>query len=221
MCIKNRFIALVYRVIFFLIGIITLIYDFGFFNGIFKKINLLYFTILSNLFCSLAFLGLIIKTILDIQKYGIKGSSSISPHIKGGVMLYILLTMSVYHFILIPYALHINPYQRLRIPDVVFHYIIPFAMLFDWLMFDEKGKFKLFDPFIWISTPYIYVTFIFFQSRFELVDRINAHISRYVYIFLDISSLGIDLVIKNILSLTVVFLIVGYLIIFVDRIRIE
>ena len=33
MCIKNRFIALFYRVIFFLIGIITLIYDFGFFNG--------------------------------------------------------------------------------------------------------------------------------------------------------------------------------------------
>ena len=28
MCIKNRFIALFYRVIFFLIGIITLIYDF-------------------------------------------------------------------------------------------------------------------------------------------------------------------------------------------------
>ena len=106
MCIKNRFIALFYRVIFFLIGIITLIYDFGFFNGIFKKTNLLYFTILSNLFCSLTFFGLIIKTILDIKKYGVRGSSSISPHIKGGVMLYILLTMSVYHFILIPYALH-------------------------------------------------------------------------------------------------------------------
>ena len=180
----------------------------------------MYFTILSNLFCIGIFASLIFKTIDDIKNDGIHGSSCISPHIKGSSLICILLTMSVYHFVLIPYALKLNPYQNLKISDIIFHYVMPFIMLFDWILFDEKGNFKWFDPILWTILPYVYVAFIFAQSRFNIADRINSHMNRYIYIFLDIGTIGIYDVLLNILCLTVAFLIVGYFIYGIDKIKV-
>lgn len=221
MCIRNRIIALIYRVIAFCLGAITLVYDFGLFNGIFKISNLLYFTIISNLFCVGLFLALIIRTADDIKNDGICGSSSISPHFKGGVLMCILLTMSVYHFVLIPYALKLNPYQSLKMADVIFHYVMPFFTLFDWILFDEKGKFKWYDPIVWTVFPYFYAIFIFVQSKFDIVGRINSHMNRYIYAFLDVRLLGVRDVAINIFCLTDAFVLVGYFIYGVDRIQLE
>ena len=221
MCVKNRVFALTYRFIFFCLGIVTLIWDLGFFDGNFKKGNLLYFTILSNILCAGVFFFLIIKNVIDINTKGVYGSSSISPHIKGNVMICILLTMCVYHFILIPYALKLNPYQTLKTSDIIFHYVIPFSMLLDWILFDEKRGFKWFDPLAWTGLPLLYVVFVFTQSRFEITARINSHISRYVYIFLDVGTLGIRSVMMNIVCLATAFVIAGYFIYGIDRIKLE
>ena len=99
MSVNNRIISLMYRLGAFGLGMGALIYDFGILNGTFKVVNLLYFTIISNLFCMGLFLALIISTIRDIINDGIYGTTSISPHIKGEILISILLTMSVYHFI--------------------------------------------------------------------------------------------------------------------------
>ena len=104
MCIKNRGVALVYRLLAFIVGSIALIYDFGLFNGEFKRANLLYFTIISNLFCIVFFGCLVVKTVADIRNDGLYGSTTFLTHIRGEILISILLTMSVYHFILIPYA---------------------------------------------------------------------------------------------------------------------
>ena len=29
-------------------------------------------------------------------------------------------------------------------------------MLFDWILFDKKGSFKIYDPFLWLLIPLIY-----------------------------------------------------------------
>lgn len=221
MNINNRCVALVYRVCAFLLGMSTLVYDFGIFSGEFKGINLFYFTILSNLGCMCLFLALIIKTIFEIKSYGIYGSSSVSPHIKGGIMICILLTMTVYHFILIPYALKVNPYQSLGVTDVIFHYVIPFLTLFDWILFDEKKSFSWYDPILWTVLPYLYIIFVFIQSRFDIVDRISANMNRYIYAFLDIGLLGSVKVLFNIFLLTVAFVIVGYCLVILDCIKLN
>lgn len=221
MNVNNRVVALMYRIVAFFIGFFALIYDFGILNGEFKTVNLLYFTIISNLFCVGLFLALIIVTVKDIFKEGIYGSSSISPHVKGEIMISILLTMTVYHFILIPYALKINPYQNLKVIDIILHYCIPTLTLFDWILFDKKKRFKWYDPLIWTAGPYLYVIFVFIQARFDIAARINANISDYVYAFLDVKLLGDSAVLVNILSLTIVFVIVGYLIYGIDRIKLK
>lgn len=221
MCVKNRLIALFYRICALGLGLYAVIYDFGIFDGNFKAINLFYFTIISNLFCLGLFVALVVRTVNDILKDGIHGSSSISPHIKGGILISILLTMSVYHFILIPYALKINPYQTLKFTDVVLHYFVPVLTLFDWLLFDEKKGFRWYDPMIWVIGPYLYIIFVFIQARFPIADRINSHINTYIYEFLDVNLLGISGVLTNIVSLTIVFVIVGYLIYGIDRVKLK
>ena len=128
--------------------------------------------------------------------------------------------MIVYHFILIPYALRVNPYQNLKVSDIIFHYIMPFLTLFDWILFDEKKKFVWYDPFLWIMLPYLYVVIVFIQAQYEIIDRIANHMNRYIYIFLDIGSLGLWSVISNIAGLTVFFIIVGYLIYGIDQIKV-
>ena len=71
MNINNRVIAFIYRFSAFVLGVTALVYDFGIFDGEFRKVNFLYFTILSNLFCMLLFFVLIIRTIIDIRRKGI------------------------------------------------------------------------------------------------------------------------------------------------------
>ena len=68
MSIKNRLIAFLYRLGASCISIGALIYDFGFFKGEFKRINFLYFTIISNMFCCGLFITLTIKTLIDIKR---------------------------------------------------------------------------------------------------------------------------------------------------------
>jgi len=221
MCINNRVLALVYRLIAFILGSLAIFFDFGLFDGEFKKGNFLYFTIISNIVCVIFFGILLIKTIYDIKNNGIYGSSNVLFHIRGEILISILLTMSVYHFILIPYALNINPYQSLKLVDIFFHYVMPMLTLFDWILFDEKGKFKWYDPLIWTIGPYIYLVIIFVQSGMNNIARVEANIGKYVYAFLDVDVIGISNVTINILCLTIAFIVIGYLIYGFDKIKIS
>lgn len=220
MNVNNRVVALVYRFSALVLGVWALVYDFGVFDGEFRKVNLLYFTILSNLLCMVLFLVLVVRTLIDIRRDGVFGVSSVSPHFKGGVMVSIILTMTVYHFILIPYALKIDPYQHLKFTDVVFHYVIPFLTVFDWVLFDVKRSFSWYDPFLWMIFPYVYAAFVFFQSRFDIADRISSHINRYVYVFLDVGLLGGARVVFNVVSLSLAFVVLGFGVVLVDRVKV-
>ena len=62
--------------------------------------------------------------------------------------------------------------------------------------------------------------FVFFQSRIEIVDRVNNHINRYVYAFLDVGLLGNIRVFFNIISLSVFFVGLGFCLFGLDRIKI-
>ncbi len=221
MNINNRIISLIYRILALGLSSFSLMYDFGIMQGEFKISNLFYFTVISNLFCMGLFLALFIKTIVDIKKDGIYGYTSISAHIKGEIMISIILTMTVYHFILIPYALKINPYETLKPIDIILHYCMPVITIFDWILFDEKKRFKWYDPIIWTIGPYIYIIFVYIQANLGILEKINSSMSKYVYIFLDINKLGVEQVSSNILLLTITFIIIGYLIYGIDRIKIS
>lgn len=221
MNINNRKKAVIYRGMAAFIGIIAIFSDLGFFSGDIKISNLFYFTIISNLLCTIMFIYLCLKTIRDIKKYGNYGSTNMSPHIKGAITMAIILTMTVYHFILVPYSLNVNPYSKLNLTAVILHYLIPSLTILDWLFFDTKRKFKIYDPIIWISIPLIYIIFVFIQSRYNFLTNLNESMDKYVYVFLNVDKLGKSVVRENIFELLVLLVVTGYFIYGIDQIKFQ
>ena len=60
---------------------------------------------------------------------------------------------------------------------MIFNYIAPLMMLFDWVLFDAKGKFEIFDPLIWTLIPVGY--YIFAMVYPEVVSVYPAVYSLY------------------------------------------
>lgn len=221
MNINNRKIAAIYRILAAFIGIITIIFQFGIFSEEKRFENILYFTTISNLLCIIMFIVLSIKTFADIKKYGTYGHTSISSHLKGEITISIILTMSVYHFILIPFALKEDPTRKIEIIDVILHYIIPCITIFDWLLFDKKRRFKIYDPLLWTILPYLYIIFVYIQGNHNLSQNLNIGIGKYIYSFLDYNLLGKQEVCGNIIIISLIFIIIGYVIYGIDSIRIQ
>ena len=221
MNIEDRVKAATYRIVAAFIGIIALLKDCGFFELNIKIYSFMYFTIISNFLCFLMFTILGVKTIYDIRKDGRYGISKINPHLKGMIIVSIVLTMCIYHFILIPYALSLDPTRRFKIADIILHYIIPFLTIGDWILFDEKRSFKIFDPFLWTCIPVIYVAFVFIQTRLNLVQKMGVVMDKYIYAFLNLETLGKYGVAKNIMLIFAFLLLIGYFIYGIDRIKIQ
>ena len=221
MNINNRKIAATYRIVAAFIGVITIFVQLGVFNVDKKIENMLYFTTISNFLCTIMFIVLSIKTLIDIKKYGTFGYTSISSHLKGEITISIILTMSVYHFILIPFGLKEDPTRRLELIDIILHYIVPCITIFDWLLFDRKRRFKIYDPLLWTILPSLYIIFIYIQGNFNLSQNLNIGMGKYIYSFLDYNLLGKQAVGENIVIISIIFLIIGYVMCGIDSIRIQ
>lgn len=59
----------------------------------------------------------------------------------------------------------------------------------DYLLFDEKGKFKFYSPMLWLSFPLIYI--ILTQVRGKFGGNIDGTNSSYTYPILDPTPNGI------------------------------
>lgn len=105
-----------------------------------------YFSVIIN---ACAFLCIAVQLIqLLINKSNGKNTASFL-RIKGGVML--CMTLILLYTVL---------FQKIR-PEVqsvtFFHGILaPAIFIIDWFLFDKKGTFKGFDPFLWLIVPAIY-----------------------------------------------------------------
>ena len=221
MSVSNRVLAAIYRIMAALISIFAILSDFGVFKGNIASENIFYFTIISNILCFMMFSFLSVKTINEIKLYGIKGSTSMSPHIKGSILISIILTMTVYHFILIPYGLKMDPSKRLELADIILHYIVPCLTIFDLILFDDKKRFKMYDPLIWIFIPLMYVIFIYVQAGHNFIEELNCGMDKYVYAFLNLELLGKQAVESNIIKITAILIAIGYFLYGIDRIRLK
>lgn len=136
-------------------------------------------------------------------------------------MLSIIITMCIYHFVLVPSALDIDPSRRFNIEDIILHYLMPSLVIFDWILFDEKKKFKYYDPVLWMAFPCIYAVFVYIQSFFNLAIKYGVLMDKYIYMFLNYETLGKYAVAKNILTILAVFITIGYFIYGIDQIKIQ
>ena len=223
MFISNKLVSVIFKLIIIIICSIGLYRTSGMANAEKKKkdiknisVLIIYFTNLSNLLCLIYFFTSSIFMVFDIINHGVTGSAAVLfPQFKGAVVLCLLITLLVYNFLLVP--------QRKKEPsndsnvsfdftDICVHYIVPILSFSDWVLFDEKNVYTLFSPFLWIIIPLLYFVFILIRAKFG--DNLKAANSKYPYFFIDVDKIGIKRVLINTAILCVIFVILGYLILF-------
>lgn len=96
------------------------------------------------------------------------------------------------------------------------HFILPLMFIFDFILFDKKRVLKIYDPFISLIIPIVYVLYIFIISL--LIDP-NSNAIIYPYFFLDVNQLGYMGVLEWIGILLIVFIVIEYLFYLINYIQ--
>lgn len=187
MRINNRFLILLYRIILVMAAATGLWYGLGLPYGYCDLNKFVYYTFLSNFLCLLYFIAAAVYTAMCIKSTGIRGDAGLWPHLKGGLTVMISITFLVYWLVLSPRIAdpHYNPY----VPDnLLLHYVTPLLVIGDWLLFDRKGIYKVYAPFLWLAGPVLYMLFIFIRA--PLYGVIGTTGSRYPYFFMNLDVLS-------------------------------
>ena len=88
-------------------------------------------------------------------------------------------------------------------------------VIFDWILFDPKRTFSVFDPLYWLSIPLIYA--IFALIRAEAGGILPGRSTRYPYFFLDVDEIGWSGMIVYVIIFALLFALLGYIIWALDR----
>ncbi len=185
-----------------------------------------YFTVQCNIFCFIVFFILFLSSLLSIQ-YPNESVKMYFTHLNGMALLSIIITFLTYHFILNGSGFSmtadtsaailkaVTRESLVQIPppserDIYVHYLIPALTLADWLLFEPKGKFKKYDPLLWLIP-----TLTYFLTT---IIRCEVFSNDYPYSFLNLNRLGIFNVASIILAFTVISLFLGYMLVGFDLI---
>lgn len=127
--------------------------------------------------------------------------------VRGSVMLAIVVTGLVFHFILVPYYPDFFS-EGLSFRDHLTHTIVPFGYVLDWLFFDRKKQMLFTDIRYWLIYPFLY----------WLLSVLRGAITGlYPYYFMDIGELGFGSVLLWFFILTLFFVLLAFIIIMIDN----
>ena len=79
--------------------------------------------------------------------------------------------------------------------------------MLDWLLFDEKGRYRWFEPFLWGIFPSAYFVYTMIRARVSSFRFYNG--SPYPYAFMDVDALGWGKVLLIFLGMAAAFLAFG------------
>ena len=114
-----------------------------------------YFTVLTNLMASA------ILTLPVVVGGGGLGRWAASNPARTAVTSYLLVVGLAYHFLL---AASWNPQGLLYPVNMVLHYVMPAALLMDWLIFTPRGRLSWGDPFRWLAVPLLFGAWTVFHG---------------------------------------------------------
>lgn len=173
---------------------------------------LIYYTGISNIICFITSIFMLI----DEYKDNKEDKKIVNFRVKGIVFMMIALTLLLYHFLLLPKNLAEKGFiETWTWQNIITHYLTPLLIIFDWILFDRKGQYQRKEPILWLIIPYTY--FLYAIIRAQLFGKIKGKDRRYPYFFIDIDNLGIINVLKYVIIITIFFIILGYIIYFIDH----
>lgn len=167
-----------------------------------------YFTILTNLLTGIWFLleGSVLA----------RGKKRKMRQMKGAVLLCNLLTGCVYYLVLHPGTF--SPGAVLTINGLQ-HFVIPLAVLLDWILLEPRGTYRWWSPVLWSLVPLCYVLLI--ETAVPAGLCIGRFRIGYPYFFLDPGSVGVSGVIRYTIGLGAAWLAAGYLLVWFDRLLVK
>jgi hypothetical protein len=184
----------------------------GIFKKKFNRHIFLYFTNLSILVC-------LIFYIVDLM-YIFNGNTEniILLNGKGAVLIYTLITMMVYNFILVPqyYKDRIERNHYL-VTDLLAHCIIPLLTLIDWIFLSHRYYINILTPIVYLIFPIIYCVFIMIRGASKIGNPFSDTKSYYPYFFLNLEKNGVSKTLGHIAILILIFLILGYILNFINN----
>ncbi len=177
------------------------------------KYLLSYYTTQSNILCFLVFCMFLVG---DMVQYNYQ-EKKWYPILKGSITITILVTAIIYLGVLVPndlvmYTINCQGILGKKIGNLFVHFISPMMVVLDYY-FDEKGRFALWNPPMWLFFPILYVGFVYSgKGKFYNIGGSR----EFAYFFLDYKKIGIKGVGVCITIIVVGIIVLGYLFVFLD-----
>ena len=194
-------IKLIYRIIIVIVSIYALYLNFKLLT--FRQ-GILYFTNLSNLICCIYFSVMVLQMIF-LKK---EGNSDLHHIIKGTITMAITLTFFMYNF-----ALRDDPTSSVFIGHDLecnlVHIVVPSLVMLDYAILGEKGHQKKYYPFIWSTALIAYQVFVILYVTYG--GRFIGNVT-YPYSYMDVTTLGVGKVIRNMIIIYILFMLYGIII---------
>jgi len=107
-----------------------------------------YFTILTNVLAALALTTPLIRPDSRLGRW------SASEGVRAAIALYITVVGLTYHLLLSQVW---SPQGLAWLANGLLHYVMPVAVVLDWLLFTPRGRLRWIDPVKWLAFPLAYV----------------------------------------------------------------
>ena len=213
MYIKNDPVKRLYRVLFLLLCTTGIVLQYAIVARIGSpKMLSCYYTIQSNVLCLVYFAGLLVCQ-----------PKRENPMVKGLVMLGIVITGLVYHFMLNgAMEAGVGAVAEVTFTEVLantlVHYVVPLMTVGDYLLFAPKGGYRWMDPLKWLSLPALYVVFVMIRAQVDsgLFAGFSGK-SRYPYPFVDVDLYGVGMVCLMVGAILLAFWVLGMAIVGLDH----
>ena len=133
------------------------------------------------------------------------------PVCKGALVMAMAITGITFHLFLAAGDFNMGPTQL--ITNHLLHTAAPLLTVLDWLLFDEKGHYRRFEPFLWGIFPAAYFVYTMIRARVSSFRFYNG--SPYPYPFMDVDALGWGKVLLIFLAMAAAFLALGYVLVWI------
>lgn len=145
---KNA-LALIYRLIFIALECYALLNAAGSDLTDFLY-NMKYFHILSNFLCLVCICVVVVYNLIKFRS--LKKRSTPFPRLKGAFTVLAVLVM-------LCRIIFGTGIFYLSVSQAIIYFIAPVMMIFDWVIFEYKGSYRIYDPLLWAVIPALYVIY--------------------------------------------------------------
>jgi hypothetical protein len=143
------------------------------------------------------FFTVLTNTLVLLVMAWIAAGRAVSARLMLCVVISITCVGLIYHLLLA----HLNPSRGLALAsDHGLHTVVPCLTVAWWLLWGEKPALRWSDPLLWIIWPLVYSAYALARAEFS---------GFYPYPFLDLPSLGSAQLVTNLVSMALVFVVVG------------